>query len=158
MSSYQLQRSFRSLPPPIHVSVAPNADALVALYDNAEVELWSLFTRASVEKGKVADPSRVWQGVIPGNVAARQVIGWVDEKAPEEWFIAVLGLPKDGKHDVVVVAAIRNGLVTDDYETALPATGSGRMVHMEGGKLAWHGMDSQILEGALLAVNTIVKT
>ncbi|KAG8994650.1 hypothetical protein FRB94_009752 [Tulasnella sp. JGI-2019a] len=146
MSSYQIQRSSRHLPPPIHVSAAPNADVLVMLYDTAEVELWNLFTKTAISQGKVAEPSKIWQGLIPGGVQARQVIGWVDEKAPEEWFVAVLGLPADGKHDVIVVAAIRNGVITDDYETALPMKGSGRMIYMEGGMLGWQNGDGEILQ------------
>lgn len=149
MSSYQIKRSSRHLPPPIHVSAAPNADALVVLYENAEVELWSLLTKTVISNGQVAEPIKLWQGVIPGGVQARQVIGWVDEKAPEEWFVAVLGLPVEGKHDVAVVAAIRKGVVTDDYETALPTKGSGRMIYLEGGMLAWQSGDGEVLQGAV---------
>ncbi|KAG8883867.1 hypothetical protein FRB97_005705 [Tulasnella sp. 331] len=146
MSSYQIKRSSQHLPPPIHISAAPNADALVVLYENAEVELWSLLTKPAISEGKVSEPNKIWQGEIPGGVRARQVICWVDEKAPEEWFVAVLGFPVDGKHDVVVVAAIRGGVITDDYETALPTKGSGRMVYLEGGMLAWQSTHGEVLQ------------
>ncbi|KAG8908640.1 hypothetical protein FRB99_004928 [Tulasnella sp. 403] len=145
MSSYQIDRAFKHLSPPVHVSAAANADALAVLYDDATVELWHLKTKHAIKDGKVAEPEKIWSGEVPGNLAARQVVAWVDPEAPEEWFIALLGLPKDGKHDVIVVCAMRDGDITDDYETTLPATGRGRMVYLIGGKLAWESVDGEVL-------------
>lgn len=147
MSSYKIDRDTSGIAPPIHLSLCPNVDALALLYPGAQVELWLLNT-AQDSKTTAANPAKLWTGEIPGNFSSiREVLAWRDDKAPEEWFIAILGHPMEGRHDAVVVAAMRHGVLTEDYETSLPATGKGRIFYLEGGELAWEAEDGQVLKG-----------
>ncbi|KAG9041753.1 hypothetical protein FS837_011810, partial [Tulasnella sp. UAMH 9824] len=147
-SSYKIVRPPPRIDPPIHVSQAPNADAIICLFPNARVEIWWLQTAKSVSRipgdPDIAEPSLIWKGEIPGDLGARQALLWNSDDASEEWFIALLGIPEDGKHDVVSVTTWRAGEITEDYEVTMPSIGHGRIFFLEGCKLAWEGIDGEV--------------
>ncbi|KAG8980856.1 hypothetical protein FRB90_007441, partial [Tulasnella sp. 427] len=92
-SSYKIVRPPPRIDPPIHVSQAPNADALICLFPNARVELWWLQTGKRVPRTPqdpdIAEPSLIWKGEIPGDLIARQALLWNSEDTSDEWFIAL---------------------------------------------------------------------
>ncbi|KAG8900398.1 hypothetical protein FRC01_010153, partial [Tulasnella sp. 417] len=147
-SSYKIVRPPPRIDPPIHVSQAPNADAMICLFPNARVELWWLQTAKSVPRTPndpdIAEPSLIWKGEIPGDLVARQALLWNSDDASEEWFIALLGIPEGGKHDVVSVTTWRAGEITEDYEVTMASIGHGRIFFLEGCKLAWEGTDGEV--------------
>ncbi|KAG8966010.1 hypothetical protein FRC05_002930 [Tulasnella sp. 425] len=147
-SSYKIVRPPPRIDPPIHVSQAPNADALICLFPNARVELWWLQTAKHVPRTPqdpdVAEPSLIWKGEVPGDLVARQALLWNSDDASEEWFIALLGIPEGGRHDVVSVTTWRGGEINEDYEVTMPSIGHGRIFFLDGCKLAWEGIDGQV--------------
>lgn len=150
-SSYKIVRPPPRIDPPIHVSQAPNADAIICLFPNARVEIWWLQTAKRAPRTPqdpdIAEPSLIWKGEIPGDLVARQALLWNSDDAPDEWFIALLGIPEDGKHDVVSVTTWRAGEITEDYEVTMPSIGHGRIFFLDGCKLAWEGVDGQVARG-----------
>ncbi|KAG8958698.1 hypothetical protein FRC03_008908 [Tulasnella sp. 419] len=148
MSSYKITRPAPHLSPPVHISFAPNSDALSILYSSSHIELYKLNSTLVTPANPPANPIRFWEGQVPDTIRARQILAWLDAAAPEEeWIIGVLGLPEDGgKHDIIVVMAVRDGAITDTYEVTLTDRGRGRMISLKGGKLGWVSGNGEIFQ------------
>lgn len=150
---------------PIHASFSPSRDLLAVLQESGYIQLFDLHTRIGPGRGKVMEPTIVWEGsaAVEADLSSatpqshRQIAvlqkGGDDGAESDTVLLAVLAsrLQEDA-HDVICVVLLNADGVVGKYRMVMPSS-NGRLLAADQ-DIVWQAFDGQISVGAYNRVHT----
>lgn len=140
---------------PIHASFSPSRDLLAVLQESGYIQLFDLHTRIGPGRGKVMEPTIVWEGsaAVEADLSSatpqshRQIAvlqkGGDDGAESDTVLLAVLAsrLQEDA-HDVICVVLLNADGVVGKYRMVMPSS-NGRLLAADQ-DIVWQAFDGQI--------------
>jgi len=115
MSSFKLV--LPSVRTPLHASFSSTNDTIAFLWENGQVQVWNLQTRLGPGSGKITNPLKVGEGIVPISLARRVNVSAVTDGKVT---LAILG---SRENDALMYAEAGNGIFEPKNEIDLPGLG-----------------------------------